>query len=278
LRRAEGKIRLYVICLIVLAFTPLAFSQIHSTVDTLKVNGTSAAPGEYIYAGINLANTFNVGGFSFRITYDTLKLAFIDSTRMTIRSLMMTVYGTDTTRHGVVRFVAASFNPVQDYIQPGWGAVTILRFLVRQNASEGPTNIAFVDSLLGDNSLSNDSGSLLVFPVLVNGSLSILAPAGIDDQAQVPDNIWLSNYPNPFNSSTKIMFSLSKEDNVTINIFDVLGRKVRALNLGDLSAGIHSVSWNGLDDSEREVSTGVYCYLLYANNDPIMSKRMILLR
>jgi hypothetical protein len=67
------------------------------------------------------------------------------------------------------------------------------------------------------------------------------------------------NYPNPFNATTTIKFSLPEESNVTIEIYDILGRKIETLVSGIQPAGSHSIVW----DAENQPS-GVYFYQLEA--------------
>lgn len=71
------------------------------------------------------------------------------------------------------------------------------------------------------------------------------------------------NYPNPFNPETTIRYSLPQNVKyVNINIYNVLGQKVRTLFQGPQPVGQHSLKWNGRDDSGRLVSSGVYFYQL----------------
>ena len=259
-------------------FMAQAEAQIFSNIDTMQSYGDTARPGEEMYIWINLTNTFNVGGFSFRIAFDTLRLD-LDTVFMTVHSRILSIFGADTTSPGILHFFAAGLDPANQFIPPGYGTIAIIRFNVLDNAPEGDFDIVFTDSMLGDNSLSDSTGLQTIIPVLVNSTSHVLNPTGVaGDQINLPERLWLGNYPNPFNSSTTISFNLPAESKILINIFDILGRKVRSLNLGNLSAGDHIVLWNSLDDSEREVCSGIYCYLLYANENPVKSKRMVLLR
>lgn len=70
------------------------------------------------------------------------------------------------------------------------------------------------------------------------------------------------NFPNPFNPSTRIDFSISTTSEVSVNISDIVGRHVRWLVTGVLSAGHHSVLWDGRDDIGHQMSSGVYFYEL----------------
>jgi len=73
------------------------------------------------------------------------------------------------------------------------------------------------------------------------------------------------NYPNPFNPKTRISFALPKQAKVTLDIYNILGQKVRTLVNGDMEAGYQSVEWDGTDDNGVGISSGVYLYKLDAN-------------
>jgi len=93
------------------------------------------------------------------------------------------------------------------------------------------------------------------------------------------------NYPNPFNQSTMIGFTLAKSGFVSLNIYDILGRKVKALVSEDLSSGNNSVLWDGKNDSGNDVASGVYFYRIKVE-DPASdgagrlsdTKRLVLLK
>jgi hypothetical protein len=85
------------------------------------------------------------------------------------------------------------------------------------------------------------------------------------------------NYPNPFNPSTKIGFDLPRPSFVSLDIFDVLGRKVSTLINDHLTAGSKRVQWNGRDNTGAEVASGVYFYRLRIG-DHVEVKKMVLLK
>jgi hypothetical protein len=80
------------------------------------------------------------------------------------------------------------------------------------------------------------------------------------------------NYPNPFNPTTIISYSILTSGNVTLKIYDILGREMAELLNEYQSAGMHSVSFDA-----SKLSSGVYFYRLKVN-DFVMSKKMILLK
>jgi hypothetical protein len=68
----------------------------------------------------------------------------------------------------------------------------------------------------------------------------------------------IGNAPNPFNPETVIRFSVHEEALVSITVYDVNGRQVRTLIAGSVGVGMHSVTWNGLDNTGHEVARGLY--------------------
>lgn len=85
------------------------------------------------------------------------------------------------------------------------------------------------------------------------------------------------NYPNPFNPVTTIEYSLPERSSVTIEVFNVVGQKVRTLVDRVESAGSYTVTWDGTSSSGQPVSTGVYLYRFQAG-DHVESKKMLLLK
>lgn len=85
------------------------------------------------------------------------------------------------------------------------------------------------------------------------------------------------NYPNPFNPQTTITYSLPEKSRVKIEIFDVLGKRVSTLFDADQVAGEHNLIWNGVDQFEKAVSSGIYFYQLRTDNFS-QTKKMILMR
>ncbi len=81
------------------------------------------------------------------------------------------------------------------------------------------------------------------------------------------------NYPNPFNPSTLIKYALPSESRLTLEIFDLLGRRVALLFDGTQQAGYHEILWTGSSD----IGSGVYYYRLKAG-DFIETKKLLLLR
>ena len=87
----------------------------------------------------------------------------------------------------------------------------------------------------------------------------------------------LNNYPNPFNASTVIHYSLPQATDVKLEIFNLLGQKVRILVDERQNTGYKKVIWDGKDDKGADVSSGIYFYRLVTENFSD-SKKMVLMR
>jgi len=99
----------------------------------------------------------------------------------------------------------------------------------------------------------------------------------IENEVIPNTNFMLSNYPNPFNPNTTISFSLQNNSIVEISIYNIKGHKVKQLVSDQLSAGQHSVVWDGTDNNNKSISSGIYFYKFKAG-DYSEIKKMILLK
>jgi len=101
----------------------------------------------------------------------------------------------------------------------------------------------------------------------------------IDDKAiTTPNDFVLSqNYPNPFNSATTIDYSIPRQSRVTIDIYNLLGQKVKSLINEIIPAGNYTAIWDGTDSNNRSVSSGVYYYRISAG-DMTDTKKLVLMK
>ncbi len=84
-------------------------------------------------------------------------------------------------------------------------------------------------------------------------------------------------YPNPFNPSTTIRFSLAEAGPVELRIYDLSGRRIRSLIDGRLDAGAHEFDWKGRDDAGHVLASGVY-FLLFKAGETTDTGKLILLK
>jgi hypothetical protein len=105
-------------------------------------------------------------------------------------------------------------------------------------------------------------------------------PTSVDDDynSSVSSFELASNYPNPFNPTTTIEFSNPKQDLVSVVIYDILGNKVATLiNNQDMAPGLKRIAWNGKDDKNNPMVSGVYIYRV-TSGKLSASKKMMLLK
>ena len=94
----------------------------------------------------------------------------------------------------------------------------------------------------------------------------------------MPQHIYLSqNYPNPFNASTVIHLNIPETVQLSITVYDILGRSVRHLLEGESHPGEITLEWDGTDDAGRNLPSGIYFYRLeYEQGDE--TRKMVLLK
>jgi len=101
---------------------------------------------------------------------------------------------------------------------------------------------------------------------------------GVDEEEKTPKALpVIHSYPNPFNPSTTIEFTLPESGFTTLSIYNISGQKVRELTADYMTAGTHSLTWDGRDGSGDAISSGVYITRLVAGKQ-VIAGRMILLK
>ncbi len=106
--------------------------------------------------------------------------------------------------------------------------------------------------------------------------LTLVAIVGVDDEVVTTTKL-LSNYPNPFNPVTNIAYSINETGNVTIDVYNLKGQLVKSLVNEVIETGDHIVTWNGRDNSNKSVASGVYFYKMQSSNYTA-TKKMILMK
>ncbi len=127
---------------------------------------------------------------------------------------------------------------------------------------------------------TNDDGFVLTGRSDDNLYIIKLGSEGISsaDDLIINNNFKLSNHPNPFNPTTTISFSLQNNSNIELSIYNIKGQKVKQLIIDQLSAGQHSVVWDGNDENNQPVGSGIYFYKLKINGNSKAINKMILIK
>ncbi len=129
--------------------------------------------------------------------------------------------------------------------------------------------------LAGTLAIYHDCAAVAENPLLIPfGGMANQVTAVGDPSAPI---LKLENFPNPFNPSTTILFSLPAKGMILLDVFDLQGRLVKSLVAGEMPAGAHSVVWNGFDNAGRAKASGVYFYRLRTPNVSLQ-RRMVLIK
>jgi len=139
------------------------------------------------------------------------------------------------------------------------------------------------DVCIAESTISQVSDSFAyIFPAHSVTAMELIEKGtSIEDQKDIskPSTAYLfQNYPNPFNSKTIISYQLPAKADVSLKIFNILGREVRTLVNKKQSKGSHSVVWDGKNELGEYVGSGIYFYRLEAGNDFSQTKKLLILR
>ncbi|HED38550.1 MAG TPA: T9SS type A sorting domain-containing protein [Ignavibacteria bacterium] len=113
-----------------------------------------------------------------------------------------------------------------------------------------------------------------------NGGVSILNSNGVElnwTLEKTNNNKLFQNFPNPGNPNTIIKYIINKKSNVTLKVYDILGREIVTLLNQTVGKGTHFISWNGKNSLGKYVSSGIYIYNIVSDNFTD-SKKMIILK
>lgn len=117
----------------------------------------------------------------------------------------------------------------------------------------------------------NTGGSVMYMAIDVRFS-----EVGVSNKVvEIASSRLLPNYPNPFNPNTNISFALSNQGRTRVAVYNVKGQLVKTLVDRDMPAGEHTVVWNGTDDSNKQVGSGVYFYKLETSEHSEMRKMVL---
>jgi hypothetical protein len=149
----------------------------------------------------------------------------------------------------------------------------LLRVLVL--SSKGSTFPTHGDGLF---QLMTNSSAELVSQEVVDANGTPIALTSVVSGGALPQRFGLEqNCPNPFNPETVISYSLEEAGDVSMEVYNCLGQRVRILSAGNQAAGKHNVRFDGTDDTGAQLASGVYLYRLRVG-DQQLTRKMVLLK
>ena len=262
-----------------LPFNTFVFAQ---NLDSLILTSAEVSPGDTADIQLSLRNqSFAVGGFRVEIIIpDSSRAKFVAIER----GIDVQYFGyfnlgpfTDGTA-GITGI--ASMPPIPaDPLPIGYHELAVIRIAIDDSIT-GRLEIPVI--FVGDdefaNVISDSSGYITLQPESVDGLITVQWITDIDETGEVPDIFELKgNFPNPFNASTTIEFSLAEAGYIELEVYDIQGRLVKTLASGYFGSGSHSVVWDGSSRAGHSLASGVYFYRLVHNNS-IATGRMNLIK
>ena len=226
--------------------------------------GASVTPGDLITMPIELEAGENVRSFEIELSYDPDVLLYSSiSWGESTEGMSIVDYQED----GLIRATAAGLEPIAS------GNITLgyVVFQMVDSFNDYQTTVTMNRSRLNEADAQIEQASA----VFTNALLVV------DDWGHggVPEEFAIKqNFPNPFNPTTRIRYQLPEQSNVTIQIYDIMGRIVRTLvtNQNEL-AGFHQLTWDATNNNGDPVSAGMYLYVIQAG-DFRDTKKMVLLK
>ena len=133
------------------------------------------------------------------------------------------------------------------------------------------------DSVNGSLLFGLIGGTQSFTPVFIPGDI-LYGLLGVDDEiSDIPTSFALNqNYPNPFNPQTNLSFDLPKAQNVSLDVYNILGQQVATITSGSHEAGSYTYTWNGTDNQGKDVPSGIYFYSLRTDEFSKTNKMMLI--
>lgn len=225
--------------------TPQWLALLEKPQASMRLNEAKAKTGEEFYISLSLDMLENVSAMQFKLKFDPESIDFVGaSTSRSVKDMLFIENINHETGEMVFAFAGSDLFSEN-------GEVLNLKFSANEGIKgESATSIEVLEFLANEKDLTGNSTS---------GQVSI---EGLPVNFEL-----LQNYPNPFNGTTKIQFKIPEASNrVSIVIYDVSGRKIKTLVNRAYDAGNYTITWDGTNDMQQTVSSGLYFYRIDSGN------------
>ena len=239
---------------------------------------TTPGVGDYIRVDVYAINVHNLDTYEFEVLYNQNQLDYITATAtnpITYEQNILTTNGgtalgwmIDSSTSGVLSLAYTLAGTDTLEAPEGEGLIADILFQVLSTIGDSLTfgDVYFYDSF-GVMDIITDKGI-----AIIPGSVSV---DNIEFDS-IFKEIKLENYPNPFNPTTTISFSIPEEGKVELCVYNIKGQKVKALINEKLNAGAHQVIWHGKDENGKSVSSGIYFYKMDSGRYTSVMKMILL--
>ncbi len=244
----------------------------------VRVVSTNLRRGEKGVLRIELDAQGSENALGFSLLYDPTVLRFEQAVKGSAATDVLLLVNANRSADGYVGIALAlpsgqTFNPgVQTVLEVSFTVIGGSVVTTNVNFADQPIEREVVD-VLARVVTTSFSGAVIT---LGDDIVTLVETA----KQTLPASYALSqNVPNPFNSATTISYAVPEAASIRLCVYDLTGRLIRNLVNGYQQSGSYVVIWNGQDEEQREVSSGVYFYRLETSGrEFVETKRMLLLR
>lgn len=279
---SRHRIRALIFFLVFFCLTSFNFAlaQDPGTPDTCIIQRIEKVlPNSQVVVDIYVYNDENLGGITIPLVYpdtnSTLDVRCDSIVFAGTRSASATlVSDTASIQNNKHRLVVYAVWFVGD-LAPGSGSVAKIYFST--GSTWDSTLSVAVDSQFypptSELAFVDPTGSVTFIPVFHKGALDVKE---VNTPTKPTVFSLAQNYPNPFNPKTMIRFALPKDSWVKLEVYNILGQKVKTLVDEKLAAGVKEVEWDGKDSKGLEVASGIYFYRIKADDFSDVKKMVML--
>jgi hypothetical protein len=269
---------LHLFAKILVFFTLFVASGLGQTVS-VRVETKDVEPATASYLRIYCSNDVPLAGLRIPLKIGANNDIIIDSVsfQYTIATgnFRLQAEVSDMDREGFIEVIPGITWPIPTF-PSGWGEICRIHFRTTTFAAGAyvPIDTFYHPTLFEQLEASDAFGIGVIYPSFTAGGIWIRQASPAEDaNAEMPKQFSLrQNFPNPFNPSTQIVFSLKRSDYIRLDVYDVAGHRLTTLADGRYSSGEHIVIW----DAGSQPS-GVYFYRLTTNSG-VLTREMLLIK
>lgn len=254
-----------------------------ATLDSIWVDAVVSGPGKGVAVNVYGYNEAEVDSIALALEYtsDDVTFSTVSFAGTRTESALNKTVSTNLPERQIL--VTIKFNSSVP-MPAGEGTLATLYFDISQDAPDQTVLInsePYLDIWPTVFHRPSSGGGMTIEPFFRPGQIVIDHTSPVEDEYDnnlLPKEFALAqNYPNPFNPSTRIEFALPQAADVNLTVYNILGEKVKTLVNEHMNAGIHFVTFDGNDDNNNSVASGIYFYRIKAG-DFNQSKKMMMLK
>ncbi len=254
-----------------------------ATLDSIWVDAVVGRPGNGVAVNVYGYNEIEVDSIALALEYTSDDITFntVNFSGTRSESALNKTVATNLPERQLL--ITIKFNSLMP-MPAGEGVLATLYFDIDINAPEH-TVLINSEPYLGFWKTvfhrPSSGGGMTIEPYFHPGQIEIKHTVPVEedfDNNLLPKEFALAqNYPNPFNPSTRIEFALPRAADVTLTVYNILGEKVKTLVDEHMNPGVHFVIFDGYDDNNNPVASGMYFYRIKAG-DFSRSRKMMMLK